>query len=234
MTDAAPDRRERLRRQTLDEISHHAVAQVTQGGVAALSLNAIAKSMGMSGPAIYRYYASRDELLAALVTQGYGELADAVQSAADAGRRKSPEVRLRGVIEAYRQWALANPYRYEMLFSVRPAGYADPHEAIAAIQPAMEVLLAILGGLVHASGTALPRPGGQLEAQLDAWATAPAEAETDHELSSAVLLLGVLTWTRLHGILTLELAGVVGDMGLDAGLLIHAELDAVVGIATGS
>jgi len=35
--------------------------------------------------------------------------------------------------------------------------------------------------------------------------------------SPAVLRLGVLFWTRLHGIVSLELGGAFGDMGLDGG-----------------
>ena len=49
-----------------------------------------------------------------------------------------------------------------------------------------------------------------------------------------VLKLGVLTWSRLHGIVSLELAGILEDMGLDAGLLVQAELDDVVATAAAS
>ncbi len=227
-------RRERVRLQTLDEIKRHALTQVAQGGVAALSLNAIAKAMGMSGPAIYRYFASREELLAALVTDGYGELAAVVQEAAAAGGRRAPKRRLADVANAYRAWALANAYRYELLFSVRPEGYADPREAIAAIQPAMEVLLDLIGTIAsEAAGGA--QPGGRLDALLRRWwERQGAAASGGSAPPSSILLLGVLTWTRLHGIVTLELAGVIGDMGLDAALLVQAELDAVVAAATGA
>ena len=155
-------RRERVRLQTLGEIKQHALAQVTAGGVAALSLNAIAKAMGMSGPAIYRYFGSRDELLAALVTDGYGELADAVQQARPPRPHAAPPPGASPrSTEAYRAWARANPYRYELLFSVRPATYSDPTEAIAAIQPAMVVLLELLGEIAGAAGGPVPR--GKLE-----------------------------------------------------------------------
>jgi AcrR family transcriptional regulator len=231
-------RRERLRLQTLDEIKQHALAQVAQGGAPALSLNAIAKAMGMSGPAIYRYYASREELLAALVTDGYGELAAVVQGAAAAGARRAPERRLADVAAAYRAWALANSYRYELLFSVRPEGYADPLEAIAAIQPAMEVLLDLIGTIATEAATG-GKAGGRLDALLRRWWEKRGRegSSSDGERPappSSVLLLGVLTWTRLHGIITLELAGIVGDMGLDAGLLVQVELDAVVATAAGA
>jgi AcrR family transcriptional regulator len=226
---AAPTltRRERIRLQTLGEIRQHALAQVADGGVAALSLKAIAKSMGMSGPAIYRYYGSRDALLAALITDGYGELADTVQQAAAAAVRRAPSRRLVAVGEAYRAWALANPYRYALLFSVRPPTYSDPTEAIAAIQPAMVVLLELLGEIAGAADA--PAPGGKLEGQLLRWA-GTRDVSTD-ATTPLVLKLGVLTWSRLHGIVSLELAGILKDMGLDAGLLVRAELDDVVAAA---
>lgn len=226
-----PSRRERLRLQTLAEIKQHALAQVAAGGAGALSLNAIAKAMGMSGPAIYRYFASREELLAALVTDGYGELAEVVRAAAATGPRRSPARRLAQVADAYRAWARANPFRYELLFSVRPPGYADPGEAIAAIQPAMGTLLELLGEIAQGTaGADGGEPAARLAAQLRRWAGARGEDETT---APGLLLLGVLTWTRLHGIVTLELAGVVGDMGLDGGLLVQHELEAIVAAAAG-
>lgn len=235
----APTRRERVRLQTLDEIKQHAIEQVAAGGPSALSLNAIAKAMGMSGPAIYRYFASREQLLAALVTDGYAELAAVVQDASAAAARRRPERRLAHVVDAYRQWARANPYRYELLFSVRPPGYADPGEAIAAIEPAMQVLLELLGRLTadgpasaaaQASGTTELQD--ELEPQLRRWATARSQPGAAGQRAPEVLLLGVLTWTRLHGVVMLELAGVLGDMGLDPALLVQTELDAVIAAAT--
>jgi AcrR family transcriptional regulator len=69
-----PTRRDRLRAQTLAEIRAHGLRQVDEGGTSALSLSAIAKEMGMTPPALYRYVASRDELRGALVTGAYAEL----------------------------------------------------------------------------------------------------------------------------------------------------------------
>lgn len=227
MTSPPLPRRERVRLQTLGEIKQHAIEQVAAGGPSALSLNAIAKAMGMSGPAIYRYFASREALLAALVTDGYAELAAVVQDSAAAAARRRPERRLAAVADAYRAWARENPYRYELLFSVRPPGYSDPGEAIAAIEPAMQVLLETIGAI--ASADTAPSPSGGLDTQLRRWAASRAPADRP----PAVLLLGVLTWTRLHGIISLELAGILGDMDLDPGLLVQTELDAVVAAVTG-
>jgi AcrR family transcriptional regulator len=207
-------RRQRLRAQTLDEIKAQALAQVAAGGAGALSLNAIAKAMGMSGPAIYRYFASRDALLAALVTDGYRDLTAALEAA-------PPD--LAAVAAAYRGWALEHPRRYELLFGVRPEGFADPEEAIATVHGAMLVLLRVLGDLVGDCAG----PQDALDEQLAAWG----ERRGGGGASPLVLRLGVLTWTRLHGIVSLELAGVFADMGIDAAELVAAELRAIAAAA---
>lgn len=233
MTEEIIGRRERVRRQTLAEIKQHALEQIAAGGTAALSLNAIARAMGMSGPAIYRYYAARDELLAELVTDGYVELTAALEEAAAAAARRAPARRLGAVTEAYRGWALEHPRRYAMLFGERPEGFADPQAAIEAVHGAMLVLLRQLGELADAGA---PRPAsvpasrpGKLDGQLLRWS---ASRNGELDVSPLVLRLGVLTWTRLHGIVSLELAGVFTAMGLDAGLLLEAELAQVVEAAT--
>jgi hypothetical protein len=75
-----------------------------------------------------------------------------------------------------------------------------------------------------------PTPGAKLEGQLRRWATARGGADPP---PPGVLKLGVLAWSRLHGIASLELAGILGDMELDAGLLAQAEIDDLVASASG-
>lgn len=219
-------RRERVRQQTLVEIKQHAIAQVADGGAAGLSLNAIARAMGMSGPAIYRYYASRDELLGELVTDAYAELTATLERVAAETARRAPARRLAAVADAYRAWALEQPRRYGMLFGERPQEFADPEEGIAAVHGAMLVLLGLLSELAGEGGATAAR-ATRLDGQLTRWAQT-----RGGEASPLVLRLGVLTWTRLHGIVSLELAGVFDAMGLDAGLLLDAELAQVVTAAT--
>ena len=113
---AAPSRRARLRAQTLSEIREHGYAQIAEGGPTALSLNGIAKAMGMSGAAMYRYFASRDELLTTLVTESYEDLAERLEQVAHRARRRAPESRLRAALQGLRDWALAHPHRYRLVF----------------------------------------------------------------------------------------------------------------------
>jgi AcrR family transcriptional regulator len=108
-----------------------ALTQLAAGGPSAVALNAIARELGVSGPALYRYFKNRDALLTALVKDAYDDLAEAL-SGADS------------LAHAYRAWALAQPHRYRLLFAAPFPGY-DPHqpELVAAAQRSMDLLLKV-------------------------------------------------------------------------------------------
>lgn len=74
--------RERYRTQMRAEIKERAWEQIATAGASALSLNAIAKRMGMSGPALYRYFVGRDKLITELIRDAYQSLADTFRAAA--------------------------------------------------------------------------------------------------------------------------------------------------------
>jgi AcrR family transcriptional regulator len=217
-------RRARLRAQTLADIREHGYAQIAEGGPTALSLNGIAKAMGMSGPAMYRYFGSRDELLATLVTESYEALADALTDAAEQARRRAPEDRVRAAAGALRGWALEHPHRYRLVFgSTYGSGVLDPERVIPAAHRGMSVLLAAFAGLGPAAGG--PSVGDPiLGRQLIDWA----DRHGEPEFAPGVLLLGLAAWTRLHGIVSLEIEGVLERLGVDPARLYDAEVDHLI------
>jgi AcrR family transcriptional regulator len=228
MAERVLTRRERYRQETLAEIKQLAMRQIAEGGTGALSLNAIAKAMGMSGAALYRYFASRDDLLAELIVDAYHDLADALQAAA--GRGDSPVARFRATAGAYRTWALAEPHRYRLVFAnLAGSGQMEPERVIPAAQRSMDVFLSVLSevggspsGLPAAPGPPVP---ASLRAQLETWhARSGASA-----LPPATLLRALLAWTRLHGVLSLELDGHLTATGVDPALLYQAEVDILAG-----
>src|SRR5688572_27661487 len=78
-----PTRRERIRSATVAEIKDHARQLLGSGGPPAISLRAIAREMGMTAPAIYRYFPSLDALVVDLVEDLYDELRLAVEAVRD-------------------------------------------------------------------------------------------------------------------------------------------------------
>src|SRR5260370_7737322 len=74
-----PTMRERYRAQVRSEVKRAALRQLADSGPAGLSVSAIGKELGVSGPALYRYFASRDDLLTELVIDAYHDLADSLR-----------------------------------------------------------------------------------------------------------------------------------------------------------
>ncbi|MFI8069560.1 TetR/AcrR family transcriptional regulator [Streptomyces sp. NPDC086033] len=206
--------RERYRAQVRTEIKDRAREQIATAGASALSLNAIAKQLGMSGPALYRYYAGRDELITELVRDAYRSLADTFRAASRSGADVT------ALAHTLRAWALEDPQRYFLIYGTPVPGYHAPDD-ITAI--ASEIMATILDAF-----TALPSngPATPFDAHLDDhrdWAD-------DHPAPAATLHRALTFWTRLHGTLSLELAGHFNGMGFDPALLYAAELDALTGL----
>ncbi len=82
--------RERYRAQVRGEVKQAALSQLAESGPAGLSVSAIGKQLGVSGPALYRYFASRDELLTELVIDAYADLTDALRAAASQPASPAP------------------------------------------------------------------------------------------------------------------------------------------------
>jgi AcrR family transcriptional regulator len=126
MVESSP--RERYRQQVRAEVRERAWRQIADAGASALSLKAIATQMGMTAPALYRYYASRDELLTELILDAYRDLAGVVEAAPGGG--PGPE-RLTSIARAIRAWALADTHRYLLIYGTPVPGYHAPPEATA-------------------------------------------------------------------------------------------------------
>ncbi|MFJ4513561.1 TetR/AcrR family transcriptional regulator [Streptomyces sp. NPDC088816] len=204
--------RERYRAQVREEIKKHAWEQIAAAGASALSLNAIAKQIGMSGPALYRYFASRDELITELIRDAYRSLADAFRARAEAGTDLSD------LAHVLRGWALEDPQRYFLLYGTPVPGYRAPEDTT---RIAAEIMAVILDACTpeHLPAT----PPSPLQAHLDdhrAWAG-------QHPAPPSALHRALAFWTRLHGVLSLELAGHFTGMGFDPARLYAAETETI-------
>lgn len=216
-------RRERLRAETLAEIKEHAEAQLAAGGPEAVSLNAIARAMRMSGPALYRYFASREALLTTLVTDSYDALADAISQAGDDGHA-DPAERFQMAADAYRLWATAHPHRYQLIFaSVYGSGLLNPDQTIPAAHRNMEVLLDVVSGLTDDQPKNDRTP--PLADHLQTWVDARAGLD---DVPPAILTRAVQAWIRLHGVVGLEINGVFASMGIDPAELFAAEVHDII------
>ncbi|GAA2744055.1 TetR/AcrR family transcriptional regulator [Kitasatospora cinereorecta] len=208
--------RERYRAQVRDEIKQHAWEQIATAGASALSLNAIAKRMGVSGPALYRYYANRDELITELVRDAYRSLADTFRERGGAGAD------LAELAHALRDWALDDPQRYLLVYGTPVPGYHAPEDTTRIAGEIMAVLLDACAACAAAAPSVVATALDDHLGDHRDWAG-------DHPAPSSVLRHALTVWTRLHGVLSLELAGHFAGMGFDPARLYAAEVDALTG-----
>ena len=228
MGDAAKSPRRRYREQVRDEIKAHAWTQVAATGAAALSLNAIARQMGMSGPALYRYFRNRDELITELVLDAYRDLSATCRAAVTPG--DPPAARLAAMATAMRAWALAAPHRYLLIYGTPVPGYHAPPEATALAATLMDLLLDAFTEADQGSGNRAGAEGGRLGGPVEAAAAAFDQNLAGHRQWAAghpappdALRRALTFWTRLHGVISLEVAGHFADMKFDPALLYAAE-----------
>jgi AcrR family transcriptional regulator len=204
----APSIRARIRAEMIDEIKAVARRHLAAEG-ANLSLRAVARDMGMVSSGLYRYFASRDDLLTALILDGYNALGDAVESA-DAAVTDRGQLRARwlSATRAVRDWALANPAEYALLYGSPVPGYAAPQDTIAAAARTPVVLAGILTD-GYASGTVtgpgFAPSGAEPEAvRADLARTRDGIAPG---LPEELLHAGLTSWLQLFGVVSFELFG---------------------------
>ncbi|MEU1116435.1 MULTISPECIES: TetR/AcrR family transcriptional regulator [unclassified Streptomyces] len=126
-----PSLRERRRAVAVQEIVGAAESHIVEHGPHALSLRAVARDLGMTVQALYHYFPSRDDLVTALVTKAYDDLADAVQAAtaaATATTAPDPSEPPGMVVaaEGYRRWAIDHPERFQLLYGAPLRHYHAP------------------------------------------------------------------------------------------------------------
>ncbi|MEW2522695.1 TetR/AcrR family transcriptional regulator [Actinacidiphila alni] len=239
-TGRAASPRERYRAQVCAEIKQHARQQIATAGASALSLNAIAKRMGLSGPALYRYFAGRDALLTELIADAYRSLADAFRTAAASGSA-TREPGAEGVValaDALRAWALADPQRYFLVYGTPVPGYHAPEETTAIAAEIMEVLLDTFDGVPDGPppGATGADPDAASDTTLDTASDADLHTHLaahrqwagDHPAPPRTLRRALTYWTRLHGVLSLEVAGHFEGMGFDPERLYTAEVKSLL------
>lgn len=134
MSTTGLDRRSRRRQQTIDEILDVAVALMETEGVAALSLSAVARQLGMQPPSLYQYFPSKLAIYDALFQRGAEQVRDA-QREARAGASVDEQLELG--ITAFNRWCMENQVLSQLLFWRTIPGFEPSPEAFA---PAVEGL----------------------------------------------------------------------------------------------
>lgn len=211
------DRRKQYREQTREEIKAAARAQMEAGGWPAISLNAIAKEMGVAVSGLYRYYDSRDALLTALILDAYNGFGEAVEQAEVAHQpRTDYSGRLMAALRAYRQWPLTHPSEFGLIYGTPVPGYQAPGELT--VPAASRPMRVVLGVVMEAMAKGAVRPAEQRDLPPVMEIGVPGE----------VAQWGVRGWTRIHGFVTLEVFGHLDNVVPDRDAFYEAECRALL------
>ncbi len=115
----APSRRDRVRAATIEEIKGTARQLLVDEGPDAVSLRAIGRAMGMTAPALYRYFGSREDLLQHVCGDMFTEIAADIHAAIGQAAQASGgdmTAKMIAACQAFRGWALAHPPEFGLLF----------------------------------------------------------------------------------------------------------------------
>jgi len=121
-------RRERTRAATVEEIKQTALSLMRESSTTDIRFADIARAMGLTAPALYRYFADRDELLTAMIVDSFVDLGAALARAVAEVPDDDLGNRLLAGAQAYRQWAKGDPQRFALVFGIPVPGYSAPEE----------------------------------------------------------------------------------------------------------
>ena len=207
MTSGTLTRRERQRAATVEEIKEVARGLMREHGASEVRFTDIAKVMGMTPPALYRYYDDRDALLTDLIADGYRDLGRAVAEARELVDPDDVAGRWIAVGRAYRDWACREPAQFALILQIRCRGTSPRRTARPRMPPRMRCPSSRSSSSGRRSSASCPSPWSRrcprtLRAHFD-----EKDDVVGWEIQPATHQAMLQAWATLHGITCLDVYG---------------------------
>ncbi|MEV6595265.1 TetR/AcrR family transcriptional regulator [Actinoplanes sp. NPDC051346] len=226
MTATTPSRRERLRAETVTEIKDAARRLLVAGGPTAISLRAIAREVGMTAPALYRYFASLDALVTTLVSDLFEDLRAAVADVSAVHADEDPLTRIGHMARGFRRWSLDHPAEFALMFGsplpgVTPLPQRGPplDEAGARFG---ETFFAVMSE--HYARRSFAGEPHELPDPALREIFRPYIENFGDRFPPAVIYFFITSWTRLYGMVAMEVFGHLAWAVTDVAPLFEVEL----------
>ena len=208
-----------------EAIKETAWRQIADYGAPALSLRAIARELKITAPAIYNYFPDRDALVTALIIDAFTSFGDWQLEARDSVRANDLEGQLKAIGLAYRAWAHAYPQRYQLIFGTPIPGYKGPVDKIfPSSARSLSALVSVVEGLRvlgKLKVDSFPKIKSEYKVSFDMWKTYGGQAE------ALSLSVAMIIWSRVHGIVSLEIGGNLPPFGTKGDALYLYELASI-------
>ena len=235
---------QRVRLRTIEEILGVARAHVLAEGVGGLSLRAVARELGLPPSGIYRFFASREELVRALRASAYDAAAQALQDALDTTGEPGDHVRRwLCVHDTYRAWGVRNATDFALVFGlpadVQPSGRTraagptedaepdEPDPTVASAERFAYQLFRPFTEMLEDGSIDLRRATIQTTASAtDRFAGFVVETG---ELSPHAIAVALGAWAGLHGWVSLEAFGHLSSLVTESDHLFQAHALGLLG-----
>jgi AcrR family transcriptional regulator len=186
-----------------EEIKFFAWHQVATSGVGSISLGAIARSMNITTPALYRYFDSRDHLILALTQDAYNSFLNALEVARDSVALDDHAGRCRALCLAYFFWAVDHPQQYQVIF-----GQAlSPFELSPTVgEIADRCFLIVIEMIAQACDANKISAVHNLEISTELANRLERLSHRGNTWPAYVMYLALATWSFVNGITSLEIS----------------------------
>ena len=214
--EAAPDemlsRRDRLRAATTEEIKQTARRILVEQGPEAVTLRAIAREMGMTAPALYRYFTSREDLIRNVIGDIFNELSDDLGRAISQAHAPGGGItaKLIAACREFRRWSFSHQREFALIFGSPLPGVDDGRGDFAdeCGRRFASVFFALFYELWQHSPFPVRAPeeiDPGLRAQLERF-----RSVIGADLPLGALLTFLRCWTKLYGAVSMEVFGHIG------------------------
>ena len=137
------ERRKRNRQEMVNGILSAARAQMREEGVAALNLNEVARRVGVTTPALYKYFASKMAVYDALFRVGNRLYVEELK-ALNLGEAESARVAIGGAFEHQLGFGARNPELYQLVLQRPVPGFVPSAEGLVEAAEAEQVAIRLV------------------------------------------------------------------------------------------
>ena len=217
LVDPTLTRRERQRESTYVDIVRASRELLVESPE--LSLRAVAAKMGMTAPALYRYVASYQELVD-LVAYEVDKAATATfAAAADALDPDDAPGRLVAASTEFRQWALANPHEFTIVFANPVADTSCVRRELLTVSSSGHLMTDLIYDVWAQRPFPIPALDDLAASVRDSLIDPliPAKVERIPVESRGLVWVYMQGWTQLYGVVVLEVMGHMDPRVIESG-----------------
>lgn len=203
--------------------------QMAEHGTAGLSLRGIARTLGITAPAIYHYFPRLDDLITALIVDAFTDLAEAMEAAEAAEPSTQAFDKILALCLAYRQWAMAHPTDFQLIGGNPIPGYQAPAELTLPL--ARRPFLGLFRWFIRAHrADELTIPTEYQTVPLSIAAGVAAWRQLSGiDVPDPLMGLLMSGWARIYGLTALEMYGHLQPLVGDPAALYRHEMTAFLG-----